>query len=402
MGRVGAVTFRPMATRTGLDRLVAQDFAPLKGRAIGVVCNQASVALDLRHITEHLMPLHGQSQLKVAALFGPQHGLWGHTQDNMIEWEGGEGREGIPVYSLYGEHREPTDDMLRGVELLVIDLQDVGARYYTFIWTMALCLKACERLGTQVLVLDRPNPLNGQTVQGTVLEEAFASFVGLFPLPIRHGMTIGEVAVLLQQRHFPSARVEVVRMEGWDRSMYFDQTGLPWAMPSPNMPTPDTAIVYPGGCLIEGTKLSEGRGTTRPFEIFGAPYVDGWELSRALNEIALAGAHFRPVQFQPTFHKFVGEICEGGFLHVTDRSTFDPVLAYAAAFQEIVRRWRDRFEWRDPPYEYEYRLPPIDILAGNSWLRQAVERLEPLDQIQERMRSECDAFAEARQAALLY
>jgi uncharacterized protein YbbC (DUF1343 family) len=292
----------------------------------------------------------------------------------MIEWEGAiDARTGLEFVSLYGRHRQPTPHMLRDLDHLVIDLPDVGARYYTFIWTMALCLKACEPLGIPVTVLDRPNPIGGLQVEGPMLEPEYASFVGLYPLRIRHGMTIGEVARHLVEHHFPRVELTVVDLEGWERWMYFDDTGLPWAMPSPNMPTLDTAIVYPGGCLLEGTNLSEGRGTTRPFEIFGAPWLDAWKFCSALNSSGLEGCHFRPYQFQPTFHKFAGELCEGAFLHVTNRQTFQPFRSYLAVLQTALRQAPEHFAWKAPPYEYETEKLPIDILVGNGWLRPALE-----------------------------
>jgi uncharacterized protein YbbC (DUF1343 family) len=411
---------------SGLDVLAGEGFSRFKGLRIGVVCNQASVNAELDHILELLAPLHARGFLHVRVALGPQHGLGGHTQDNMIEWEGSRDRRGWPVYSLYGQHREPTAEMLEGVELLVIDLPDVGSRYYTFIWTMTLCMRACARLGIPVMVLDRPNPLGGVSVEGTVLDPAFASFVGLEPLPMRHGMTIGEIA-----RHLrggvagaePSPRLtrstltgtlpsgtniqqgegefEVVPMSGWRREMHFEDTGLPWVMPSPNMPTLDTAFVYPGGCLVEGTNLSEGRGTTRPFEILGAPFLDGSKLCRELNGLGLPGVKFRAVEFQPTFNKHAGEICQGCFVHVLDRREFKPVLTFVAILQAAIRQ-SDKFEWKAPPYEYEYEKLPIDILAGNDWLRSAIEDFEPILRIQKRFEAECAAFAPLREAGLLY
>jgi uncharacterized protein YbbC (DUF1343 family) len=404
-----------MGVQTGIDRLIRDEFKPLTGRSVGLLCNQASISSQLEYTVDLFHAEHRAGKLRVAAVFGPQHGLFGHTQDNMIEWEGQrDDRTGFPVHSLYGEHREPTPEMLEGVEVLVVDLQDVGARYYTFIWTMALCMKACAKLGIEVMVLDRPNPIGGIQVEGTVLRRGFESFVGEYPLPLRHGMTIGEIARYLRDRFFSNCTLAVVEMLGWERELYFDETGLPWVMPSPNMPTLDTAIVYPGACLLEGTNLSEGRGTTRPFEIFGAPYLDAWTYASALNQIGLNGCVFRPLPFQPTFNKHAGAICGGCQVHVTDRKTFEPVIAYVAVIQEAIRqsglqdtsslpageRFSTRssdvdlpgFAWKMPPYEYVRHLPPIDILAGNDWLRPAVESLEPIGRIRERMQDEVEEF----------
>lgn len=373
---------------TGLDRWVQDGFSELRGKSVGLLCNQASIDRNRQHVLETM-----RSRAFLRRVFGPQHGIFGHTQDNMIEWEGGiDPRTGLEVASLYGEHREPTREMLEGIEVLVIDLPDVGARYYTFIWTMMLCIRQCNALGIPVVVLDRPNPIGGDRVEGPMLEAGYESFVGLFSLPIRHGLTIGEVAQYLCYRHFPRVDLEVVQLENWKRSMQFGATGLPWAMPSPNMPTLDTAQVYPGGCLLEGTNISEGRGTTRPFETFGAPFLSAWDLCEALNTIELPGAYFRPFIYEPTFHKFAGSMCEGAFLHVTDRSIFEPVITYVAVIQEIVRQAPDEFAWRSPPYEYETQRMPIDILFGNSWMRAEIENLTPLDRIRDRMSASLDGF----------
>jgi uncharacterized protein YbbC (DUF1343 family) len=387
-----------MGTETGLDVLASESFARLRGKKVGLLCNQASIASDHRHAIDLF-----RAHCELGAIFGPQHGLFGHTQDNMIEWEG-EDRpsSGPPIYSLYGEHREPTPAMLEGLDLLVIDLQEVGARYYTFIWTMALCMKQCAARGIPVLVLDRPNPIGGLQVEGTVQEPGFESFVGLHPLPMRHGLSIGELARWLKDSTYPATKLEVVEMRSWSRSDYFDQTGLPWAMPSPNMPSLDTAVVYPGACLLEGTNLSEGRGTTRPFETFGAPYLDAWTFTNALNQLGLPGCRFRAIQFQPTFQKHAGELCQGAFLHVIDRKAFEPVLTYVAILQVAIGQAENQFRWNDPPYEYEVEKLPIDILGGNHWLREAIVDQVPLNHIRQRFLEECHAFEPQRSAAMLY
>jgi uncharacterized protein YbbC (DUF1343 family) len=392
-----------MATSTGLDVLAASGFEALRGKRVGLVCNQASIARDHRHVIDLLLARHHAGEFQLVRIFGPQHGLFGHTQDNMIEWEPDpDPRLGVSIASLYGEHREPTQEMLEGIELMVVDLPDVGARYYTFIWTMALVMKACTERGIPVLVLDRPNPIGGLQVEGTMLDPAYATFVGLHPIATRHGLTIAEVARYLTQTTMPEADVSFVLMESWSRSDYFDDTGLPWAMPSPNMPTLDTAVVYPGGCFLEATNMSEGRGTTRPFEMFGAPYLDGWKYCDALNSLNLAGCWFRPIQFEPTFHKFAEQLCEGAFLHVTDRRAFEPVLAYVAVMQEAIRQSDGAFEWKAPPYEYEYEKMPIDILAGNSWLRVAMDGLTSLNQIRQRFVEECGDYLPLKAEAELY
>ncbi|MBS1712328.1 MAG: DUF1343 domain-containing protein [Armatimonadetes bacterium] len=369
---------------TGLDLCIYDGFSRFHGKSIGVVCHQASIAGDLRHLLDHLVPQHQAGKLKIAACFGPQHGIWGHTQDNMVEWEGyTDPRTGLPFFSLYGEHRKPTAAMLEGVEELVFDVQDVGSRYYTFIWTLAHCMEACAALGIPVTVLDRPNPIGGTLREGPGFDPEYKSFVGLYPLPVRHGMTVGEVALSLRDRFIPDCQISVVAMQGWEREMAFGDTGLAWGMPSPNMPSQETALVYPGQCLVEGTKLSEGRGTTRPFEYFGAPFIDAWEYCEAVNRLGLPGVVFRPVHFQPTFQKFQGQICGGAFIHVTDKGSFRPVLTTMAALGEIRRLYGDQFEWLEPPYEYEPVKLPIDILAGGPDFREMVDRGEPVPAMRE-------------------
>ena len=285
----------------------------------------------------------------------------------MVEWKSYEHPQlGIPVFSLYGENREPTPEMLEGLDVLLIDLQDIGARYYTFIWTMFLCLRACEKSGVPVVVLDRPNPINGLTREGPMLDPNYRSFVGLHPLPVRHGLTIGELAELFQKEAFPQCKLTVLPMKGWERAMWFDETSLPWVMPSPNMPSVETATVYPGMCLLEGTNISEGRGTTRPFELFGAPFIEAEKLSRELNQLRLPGVHFRENWFQPTFQKFAGQTCGGAQLHVTDRNRFTPYRTAIEIIRTIRRMYGDSFQWKQPPYEYEFERLPIEILLGGS------------------------------------
>jgi len=308
----------------------------------------------------------------------------------------------VPVYSLYSETREPTAEMLSGLDVLVIDLQDIGARIYTYIYTMANCLRACSRHGIPVIVCDRPNPINGVDVEGETLAPGYESFVGLFPIPMRHGMTIGELAKLFNSAFGLDARLEVAQMTGWSRELFADATNLPWVMPSPNMPTLDTAIVYPGGVLFEGTMISEGRGTTRPFELVGAPWIEAERFAAAMNALELPGAFFRPAVFEPTFQKHAKATCGGCQIHVTDRSAFKPVLTGAALIQMFRRCNPEKFAWRQPPYEYEHEKLPIDILAGSSRLRQQVEANAPLKEIAEGWRQDEDAFLTLRQPYLIY
>src|SRR5262252_2306317 len=313
-----------MAVQIPLDHLSELWPKELRGAKIGALLHPASVSSSLEHASKIFERCNGDL-FQLRALFGPQHGFLGQTQDNMVEWKSyRHPRLKIPVYSLYGEHREPTDEMLADLDALVVDLQDIGARYYTFIWTLYLCMRACEQRRVRVVVLDRPNPINGVTVEGPPIEKGYESFVGLHPIPIRHGKTIGELAAQFRNEAFPKCRLSILRMKNWERAMWFDQTGLRWVAPSPNMPTLETATVYPGMCLIEGTNISEGRGTTRPFEIFGAPFIDPERLCRELNNLQLPGVFFRALHFQPTFHKFAGELCGGAQLHVIDRERFQP------------------------------------------------------------------------------
>ena len=348
-----------------VDRLDALWPRRLSGKRVGALLHGASVDASLRPTLAHLEKMSADGLIRLSALFGPQHGFETTTQDNMVEWTGyRHPRLGIPVHSLYGEHREPTPEMLQGLEVIFIDLVDIGARYYTFIWTMLLCLKAAERQGLTVVLADRPNPLNGVTVEGDPQRPDHLSFVGLHPLPVRHGKTIGELARLFQQELFPDIDLEVLPMEGWERGHYFDETGLPWLMPSPNMPTVETALVYPGMCLLEGTNLSEGRGTTRTFEFFGAPWINGFDLASELNALALPGAFFREVAFEPGFQKYAGQVCHGCQLHVTDRAQFLPYRSGLEIMQLIGNLYPDKFAWKQPPYEYEYEKLPIEILCG--------------------------------------
>ena len=353
-----------MKVRLPIDHLDELWPAKLRGARVGALLHPASVSATLVH-SSRILERHNGELFKLAAFFGPQHGFLGQTQDNMIEWQGYvHPRLGIPVYSLYGEHREPSAEMLRGLDVLLVDLQDIGTRYYTFIWTLYLVMKACAAAGVHVVVCDRPNPINGVTTEGPMLNPDYRSFVGLHPLPVRHAQTIGELARQFRDEAFANCELTVLPMAGWKRAMWFDETGLRWVMPSPNMPTLETAAVYAGMCLLEGTNISEGRGTTRPFEIFGAAFIDGEELACSLNASGLPGVYFRENYFQPTFHKFAGELCGGAQLHVTDRDVFQPFATGLAIIRHIRERYPNYFEWKPPPYEYEYHRLPIEVLLG--------------------------------------
>jgi uncharacterized protein YbbC (DUF1343 family) len=387
-----------MPVSVGTDRLLAS--GRLDGLRIGVVCNPASIDRKLRHIADRLAVHAGA---RVTAIFGPQHGFRSDVQENMIET--GHARDvlrRVPVYSLYSETREPTAEMLRDVDVLVVDLQDVGTRIYTYIYTMANCLVAARKHGIKVIVCDRPNPIGGDAIEGPMLLRGFESFVGLYPLPMRHGMTIGELARLFNDGFGIGADLDVIPMDGWTRGMYFDETGIPFVLPSPNIPTLDSAIVYPGTVLFEGTNVSEGRGTTKPFELLGAPWVDAERFADGMNALGLPGVRFRHAVIEPTFHKHAHTSCGGCQIHVLDRETFRPVEAGVALVAAFRAADLDRFQWRDPPYEYEHTRLPIDILAGSAELREQIEASVPARDIARSWTDSVGAFMKTRERFLIY
>lgn len=370
-----------MKVLTGLDLFKSSLPRRFNGARTGLLVHPASVNKKLLHGSELFL---NTTKLKLNAFFGPQHGIYGQTQDNMVEWKGfTDPKTNIPVYSLYGETRKPTHSMLEELDVLVIDLQDIGSRYYTFIWTMDLCMEMCNEMGKSLIVLDRPNPINGVDMEGPVLDIEYNSFVGLKPLPIRHGMTIGEIGLYLKKSYYAMLDYYVIKMKGWKRRMWFDNTGLPWVMPSPNMPMLDTAIVYPGMCLLEGTILSEGRGTTRPFEIFGAPFINPDALLKRLKDFKLRGVVFRPLWFEPTFQKYAGRLCGGAQIHVIDRVRFKPFKT-AVAILKAVRDLHPEYNlWKEPPYEYEAIKMPIDILFGTDKFRKDIDSGESLQTMED-------------------
>jgi uncharacterized protein YbbC (DUF1343 family) len=387
-----------MTVQPGSERLLASP--ALDGKRVGVVCNPASIDAAFGHIVDRIAS-HPRARLH--AIFGPQHGFRSDAQENMIET--GHARDEVrrvPVYSLYSETREPTAAMLEGLDALVVDLQDVGTRIYTYIYTMVHCLIACRRHGVKIIVCDRPNPIGGLDVEGPMLVPGFESFVGMYPIPMRHGMTIGELARLFNDHFAISADLDVVPMGGWRRDMYADVTGLPWVMPSPNIPTLDTAIVYPGTVLFEGTSVSEGRGTTRPFELVGQPGIAAERFAEGLNRLGLPGVHFRPALFEPTFHKHARQGCGGCQIHVLDRARFRPVLTGTALIAGFRNADPGRFRWRDPPYEYEQHKLPIDILAGTPELREQIEADVTVTEIARSWEPRVERFLDVRSEFLLY
>ena len=387
--------------KTGLDLFEKNWPKTLKGSRVGLVVHPASVNSELEHALDCFFK---SRKFELAALFGPQHGIRGETQDNMIEWKGFRDRKtSLPVYSLYSNTRKPAPSMLKDIEALAIDMQDIGSRYYTFIWTMELCMQACMETGKPVVVLDRPDPLGGIITEGPVLEMPYASFVGQRPIPVRHGMTIAEIAAYLKNEFYPSLEFHIIPMKGWKRKMLFDETGLPWVLPSPNMPTLDTALVYPVMCLLEATNISEGRGTTRPFEIFGAPFVDAEMLAEKLKSFKLPGVIFRPMYFQPTFQKHAGKLCGGTQIHVTDRNRFKPFKTGCAVIKAVYDLYPDSFKWKQPPYEYETEKMPIDILAGTDRFRKDIESKKKLQYMEEWWKEQCLEFSKKiRKKYLLY
>lgn len=378
---------RRPSVRTGLVELLSGVRPDLQRAKLGLIGHPASVTPKLTFAADALRA----AGFDLRALFGPQHGIRGDKQDNMIESSTFlDPRLGIPAYSLYGDVRKPTEEMLAGLDAVLFDLQDVGVRVYTFVWTMTLAMEACRDAGVRFVVLDRPNPISGKKREGPVLRSGFESFVGLHPIPLRHGLTAGEIARIAKLSFGIDCELDVVQCGGWQRASWLDDTGLPYVLPSPNLPTLDSCTVYPGMVLLEGTNLSEGRGTTRPFEIFGAPFLDPYELVLCLERMSLPGVTIRPCSFEPTFQKHAGELCGGAQLHVFDREAFRPVETAVAILSAVRRLAPADFAWRLPPYEYEEEKMPIDILWGSGELRGAIDagvsHVEIMEQTNEELR----------------
>jgi len=384
----------------GVERLLTEKLHLLAGSRVGLVCNQASVDHSFRHVAD---VMHENAAINLTVLFGPQHGIRGDVQDNMIETSHAKDRKtGLPIYSLYSETREPTEAMLADVDTIVFDLQDVGCRIYTFVYTLANCMRAAKKYGKRVIACDRPNPIGGSQVAGNVLDPAFASFVGQYPIPTRHGMTVCELARMFNDDFGIGCDLECVSVEGWSRELWYDGTDGPWVLPSPNMPSLDAATVFPGTVHVEGTQLSEGRGTTRPFELVGAPYIDADKFADSLNKLGLPGVYFRSCVFKPTFQKHADQACGGVQIHATDRDLFEPVIAGIAVVKTAFDMYGDQFRWKEPPYEYEYDRNPFDIISGTSKMREAIERGDALTDIQASWQPQLGEFMGRRERFLLY
>jgi uncharacterized protein YbbC (DUF1343 family) len=388
------------AVKLGLEKILNQRLDTLKNLRVGLICNQASVNHQFQHAADLFEENRGINLVK---LFGPQHGIRGDVQDNMIETSHTIDRTtGLPIYSLYSETREPTEEMLSGLDALVFDLQDVGSRVYTFIYTMANSMIACAKFGKKMLVLDRPNPIGSIAVEGNTLEKGHESFVGQYPIPMRHGLTVGELAKLFNSEFGINCELEVITMDGLDRIDFYDETDAPWVMPSPNIPTVDTTVVFPATVFFEGTQVSEGRGTTRPFEIVGAPYIDAKEYADALTSLELSGVYFRPINFLPTFQKHMGKTCGGVFLHILDRKAFEPVITGLAMVKTAVDLYPAEFKWKNTPYEYVFDRNPFDVIAGTEKTRNMIEKGSSVKDIKLSWQKDVEDFKKLREKYFLY
>lgn len=385
---------------TGLENLIKSPPGRFKGRRLGLLCNPASVDRKFRHARD-LVQERFPGQL--TTLFSPQHGFHAAKQDNMIESDHTmDPILDIPVFSLYGETRIPTEKMFDAIDILLIDLQDAGTRVYTFIYTMSYCMEAARLFNRKIVILDRPNPIGGLIIEGNLLSDEYSSFVGRFPIPMRHGLTIGELALLFNEQYKIGCDLEVIPMQGWNRAMYFQDTGLPWIPPSPNLPTVVSAMVYPGQVLLEGTNFSEGRGTSQPFELFGAPWLDIHKFQLALPMDTCKGIILRPSVFEPVANKWQGRSCHGFQLHLIDRSRYNPYLTTLKLLQAVIACHGDCFDWKPPPYEYEFEKLPFDLITGNREIRQCLEKSENLDQAAAAWQEDLKKFDKIRQLYQLY
>ena len=381
--------------RSGLDVILDKPAGWLAHKRVALVTSSSAVTSDVTPAVDALGEV-----CTLVALFAPEHGVHAHVADGMAVSFTTDPRTGLPVYSLYGKMKKPSAGMMHGIDVLLFDIQDVGVRFYTYIWTMSYVLEAAAEFGVPLIVLDRPNPIGGQVIEGPMLEPGYESFVGRYLVPLRHGLTIGELARLFDGELELNADLTVVPAEGWKRAMWFDQTGLPWVPPSPAMPKLDTAIVYPGMCLMEGTNVSDGRGTATPFECIGAPWIDGYGLADALNALSLPGVRFRPVFFTPSASKYVGETSQGVFVHVIDRARFRPLRTGLHVVSTIRSLWPDTFAWRKT--SWEGRPPHFDLLTGNGWVREQIDNGRPVSEIVARWQTSLAEFDQLRRKYVLY
>ena len=385
-----------MTTQLGLDVFLEAHLDSVAGSRVALLACPSSVDGGLRSTVERL---YRHPAVNLVALFGPEHGIRGEAQAGRSVASAIDSLTGLPIYSLYGETHSPTDEMLSGIDIIVIDLQDAGVRFYTFLATALYVLRAANEAGVAVIILDRPSPIGGMRIEGPLLDAAYTSFVGPYPLPIRYGMTMGEVARLVNDRDI-GCDLTVIALRGWSRALWFDDTGLPFIPSSPNLPTLDAVTLYPGTCLVEGTNLSEGRGTTRPFEYIGAPWIDAESLADQLNDLSLPGLRFRPMYFVPTFSKYQGELCAGVHIYVTDREVYQPVSAMLHVLQTLKRRYPNEFAWRQPWREGS--RPPIDLLWGGDGLRGHLESDDPVEALIESWQPDLREFERLRATYLLY
>jgi uncharacterized protein YbbC (DUF1343 family) len=378
------------SVQTGLERFLESPPKWVSGKRLGLLSNPASVNRRFCHARELI---HQQIPAKLTALYSPQHGFFGAKQDNMVESEDTiDPVLQLPVFSLYSRTRAPNNEMFEPIDILLIDLQDAGTRVYTFIYTMSYCLEAAKRFSKKVLVLDRPNPISGAETEGNLVAPDCNSFVGRYPIPMRHGLTLGELALLFNKHFGIECDLEVVPMKNWARAMYFQDTGLPWIPPSPNLPTPATARVYPGQVLWEGTNISEGRGTAQPFEIFGAPFVDVQQILSMLGGPDVGGALLRETAFEPTSNKWKNQLCYGFQIHVIDPRQYKPYMTTLKLLQAAIQCHKSGFQWKPPPYEYEFERRPIDLIIGDKQIRRRMEQNESIDEISASWQAELDEF----------
>jgi uncharacterized protein YbbC (DUF1343 family) len=385
---------------TGLERVLSDPGLLAEKGRLGLLYHQASVDSRFRAAPDLLAQAFPR---RLVVLFGPQHGICGTEQDNMKETEHStHPRLGLPVYSLYFQSRQPSSEMLTPVDTVLVDLQDVGARVYTYCTTVLRLMEACAQADKGLVVLDRPNPINGKDVEGNLLDRGFASFVGPHPIPMRHGLTIGELMIFYNEVYSIGCRLDVVSMEGWNRNRYFDATGLPWVIPSPNMPLVETAVVYPGQVILEGSNISEGRGTTRPFEIFGAPYFEPERLLENIETDALTGAILHQTDYRPTFNKWADQVCRGFQIHVVDREVFRPYRFTLALVGAVLKLYRHDFCWSGPPYEYVYDKLPVDVILGDARVRTDLESGRSVFDMEQEWLPGVNEFIKLRSRFLLY